>query len=96
MPMMKTFSLALALSLLALPASAACFADYKAKKDGPLRLHYGIVELDENRCSKEKTAPAVAERIAVDGWQLLAVISVFDKDGLEQRKTSAGDYFLRY
>ena len=31
---------------LAQPAQAAdCYADYKAKQDSPLRLHYGVMQL---------------------------------------------------
>jgi hypothetical protein len=30
------------------------------------------------------------------GWQLLNVLSVFDESGLEERKDSAGEYYLRY
>lgn len=77
------------------PASAACYADYKAKRDAPLRLHYGVVELSEAECSAAGAAAALAARLG-DGWQLLEVMSVFGDDGLEQRRASAGDYFLRY
>ena len=84
------------LSLLAAsPASAACYADYKAKRDAPLRLHYGVVALSEAECSPQGAASALAARLG-DGWQLLEVMSVFGDEGLEQRRASAGDYFLRY
>lgn len=81
--------------LAAAPASAACYADYKAKRDAPLRLHYGVVEVPEAECSPEGAAAALAARLG-DGWQLLEVMSVFGDEGLEQRRASAGDYFLRY
>lgn len=81
--------------LLAGPASAACYADYKAKQDDPLRLHYGIVQLSDDACDANSAAAALRDRLD-DGWQLLQVISVFDDEGLEQRKASAGEYFLRY
>jgi hypothetical protein len=31
-----------------------------------------------------------------DGWQLLEVESVFGPEGLDDRRESAGDFFLRY
>jgi len=34
-----------ALALMALPAQAECYADYKAKQDDPLRLHYGVAQV---------------------------------------------------
>lgn len=87
--------LAAAALLVAAPASAACYADYKAKRDDPLRLHYGVVQLPESACSESGAAAALASRLG-DGWQLLEVVSVFGDEGLEGRRASAGDYFLRY
>lgn len=78
------------------PVSAACFADYKAKRDNPLQLHYGVVELPQAACSPSAAGPEVARRIGADGWQLLAVVSVFDEAGLDARRDSAGAFFLRY
>jgi hypothetical protein len=87
------------LSSAALPAAAECFADYKAKRDDPLRLHYGVIALPDAACSdRDSAGEAIAARIGVDGWTLLAVVSVFGENGLEdeKRRESAGDYFLRY
>lgn len=77
------------------PAGAACYADYKAKRDDPLRLHYGVAEL-RGACSAESAAEELAPRLAADDWQLLNVLGVFEEAGLEERRDSAGDYFLRY
>ncbi len=77
------------------PAGAACYADYKAKRDDPLRLHYGVAEL-RGACSAESAAEELAPRLAADDWQLLNVLGVFEESGLEERRDSAGDYFLRY
>lgn len=81
---------------LAVPAGAACFADYKAKREAPLQLHYGVIELADRDCSREAAAAEIARRISGDGWQLLSVMSVFAEDGLAGRRDSAGAYFLRY
>ena len=91
------FSLALS-ALVAAPASAECFADYKAKQDNPLQLHYGVIALPDAACaSKEAAAPEIAGRIGRDGWTLLDVVSIFGASGLdEKRKESAGAYYLRY
>ena len=92
---MEKLILILAL-LSASPASAACYADYKAKQDNPLRLHYGVVELPDNACSVAAARGRIAARLRADGWQLLNVISVFDESGLAGRQSSAGPFFLRY
>jgi len=80
----------------ALPADAACYADYKAKQDNPLRLHYGVIELPDRACDRRGARAAVARRLSNQGWTLLNVLSIFGPEGLNERKSSAGDYFLRF
>lgn len=93
--------LAIALSALLLAAAAPalasekCYADYKAKQDNPLRLHYGVMRLD-GPCDRGAARSEVAARLSSEGWVLLNVLSVFGKDGLKERKDSAGRYYLRY
>lgn len=92
--MKKLCSILLAIGL-AQNASAACYADYKAKQDDPLRLSYGVVEIF-GACTVENSTSEIQSKISADGWTLLTVVSVFDESGLEQRKESAGEFFLRY
>ena len=77
-----------------------CFADYKAKQEDPLQLHYGIIELPEEMCpddpEDEDLIAQVMERIAAEGWMLLNVVSIFAEDGLAEREESAGEFYLRY
>lgn len=88
--------LTLMLVTIALPAAAAgCFADYKAKQDNPLRLHYGVAEIRGN-CTRGDAQTQLAQRLSARGWTLLNVISVFGDDGLAQRKDSAGTNYLRF
>ncbi len=92
-----TLVLSLAMAAAAPAAGAQCFADYKAKKGNPLQLQYGVIALSGNACASPAAArPEIAARIAKGGWTLLKVMSIFGKDGLAQRKDSAGAYFLRY
>lgn len=88
-------SAALVALCMAQPGMAAgCYADYKAKQDDPLRLHYGVAEVSE--CSKKAARAELTARLAPKGWTLLNVISVFDQSGLAERKDSAGPNYLRY
>lgn len=83
--------------LIASTAQAACFADYKAKQDNPLRLHYGVIALSDAACTRTAAARAeAAPRIAAAGWTLLNIVSTFGPDGLAERKENAGNYFLRF
>ncbi|MEM1067239.1 MAG: hypothetical protein AAF771_08590 [Pseudomonadota bacterium] len=86
-----------ALALAATAANAACYADYKAKQDSPLRLHYGVIQISDGACGSIDAAEAeVRGRLAGAGWELLNVMSVFDDAGLDQRKESAAEFFLRF
>ena len=92
---MPRLSLSLAaLALMALPAQAECYADYKAKQDNPLRLHYGVAQISQ--CSAGTAQSELKARLAAQGWTLLNIVSVFDDSGLAERKDSAGPFFLRY
>ncbi|ASM73778.1 MULTISPECIES: hypothetical protein [Roseobacteraceae] len=95
---MKHILLSLACAaMLAAPAAAQaadCFADYKAKKDAPLRLHYGVAQV--SACDRGTAQADLKNRLAANGWTLLQIVSVFGPEGLDQRKDSAGQYFLRF
>ena len=78
------------------PVAAECFADYKAKKDDPLRLHYGVAQVSDGACDPSAASGELAPRLADAGWTLLNVMSTFGPEGLDERKASAGDHFLRY
>ncbi|WP_299562444.1 hypothetical protein [uncultured Sulfitobacter sp.] len=78
------------------PAHAAdCFADYKAKQDNPLRLHYGVAEV-RGPCSPQAARAELTQRLGAKGWTLLTIVSVFGPEGLAQRRDSAGSNFLRF
>lgn len=86
------------IAALALPASvsaAECYADYKAKQDNPLRLHYGVIEL-QGACKRKPAKAEVSARLARNGWTLLNIMSVFGPEGLDQRRANAGNFFLRF
>lgn len=87
---------ALATLIAASPSQAAaeCYADYKAKQDSPLRLHYGVIAV--NSCTPGQASPEVSARLQAVGWTLLNVISVFGPEGLQERKADAGQFYLRF
>lgn len=88
---------AFALALAGGPAAAQCYADYKAKREPPLQLHYGVIELPAAACgSRAAASTETARRIARDGWSLLDLVAVFGPEGLAERERDAGRYFLRY
>lgn len=94
--MIRTILAAALAFALASPAAAECYADYKAKRDEPLKLHYGVAQVSDGNCSPGAAEGELVPRLAADGWTLLNVLSTFGPEGLEERKASAGAYFLRY
>lgn len=94
---MKRLILSTALAMvLAGPAAAECYADYKAKRDEPLQLRYGVAQVSDANCSAGAAEGELAPRLAAGGWTLMIVLSTFGPEGLEERKASADDHFLRY
>ena len=92
----KNVFIILFLYLFSTPVNSACFVDYKAKKNNPFQLHYGVMEVSSSQCTKSMAEKVVRKRIELGGWLLLGVITLFDETGLEIRKESAGKYFLLY
>jgi hypothetical protein len=93
--MKRIIPLTLVLIACSASAQAACYADYTAKRDDPLRLHYGVAEI-MGACTPEGAEVELTPRLAEGDWQLLSIEGVFDDAGLEERETSAGEYHLRY
>ena len=93
--LMRNLILAATMAL-AQPALAAdCYADYKAKQGNPLRLHYGVMQL-QGACQQGAARAEVSARLAAQGWTLLNVLSVFGPEGLNERRANAGEFFLRF
>ncbi|UWQ95972.1 hypothetical protein K3728_01645 [Rhodobacteraceae bacterium M385] len=92
----KPLLAALALSVLAAPLHAACYADYRARMDNPLRLHYGVIQVPDSACSVGAASGVISSRLAAQGWTLVNVSSVFDDSGLASRRSDAGQYYLRF
>ncbi|WP_323035066.1 hypothetical protein [Pararhodobacter sp.] len=95
---LKTILCALGASLvLALPASAECYADYRAQQSNPVRFHYGVVQLpDSVSCNAAAAASYLQPRLAQNGWTLSNVLSTFGPEGLGARRNNAGQYYLRF
>ncbi len=73
---MKQILLTLALaSLIAAPAQAACYAEYKAKSDSPLQLYYDVAQISPP-CTMASARAQLAGLLAARGLTLLKVLSV--------------------
>lgn len=94
--MKHAFFILAALLTFSSPAQAQnCYADYKAKQDDPLRLHYGVAQIS-GACSPGAAQAQLGPRLAAQGWTLLTIVSTFGADGLNERKQRAGSNYLRF
>lgn len=95
---MKTLIASFALAAaLATGAQAECFAEYKAKQDDPLRLHYGIMMIPENTCPGQQAAAGIlSPRLQAGGWTLLNIVGLSTTPPTDQQKANAGEFYLRY
>ncbi|MEZ5750634.1 MAG: hypothetical protein R3D60_01270 [Paracoccaceae bacterium] len=95
---LKTFALAAAFAVVAaLPASAACYAEYRAQKTSPLQFHVGVAQIADSSCGNPAAAAQeLGSRLGQNGWTLVDVLSTFTDEGLASRRQRAGQYFLRF
>ena len=56
-------------------AQAACYAEYKAKRDNPLELFYDVARIS-GPCTRANAAAQLRQQLAAQGLTLLKVISV--------------------
>lgn len=68
---------ALALSIPAM-AKATCLAEYKAKRDNPLELHYDVAQIG-GACTIRNARAQLADQLSRRGLTLLKVLSVSEK-----------------
>lgn len=59
-------------------ADAACYAEYKAKRDNPFELHYDVAQIS-GPCTIASARAQLAGLLAAQGLTLLKVLSVSQK-----------------
>lgn len=91
----RLLSAALVVFALALPGAAAadCYVHYKAKRDAPYGLHYGIVQV-YGSCPSNP-AGVVQSRISSGGWTVLNVVKVTTAPPSSREVSSAGSHYYR-
>jgi hypothetical protein len=72
-----------------------CFVLYKAKKDNPLKLHLGLMQV-KNACLGRNLESIVSNRLNSSGWLLLKIVNITENIETEKMKSDLGDYFFKY
>ncbi len=89
--------LALAATLaMALPASAACYAEYRASRQNPVQLAYGIAEIRGGACNAQAAAQYLQARLAQSGWTLQNVLSTVTSNSAPANSGYTGGHYLSY
>ena len=57
-------------------ASAACVAEYKAKRDNPTEFRHATMSVPDDKCSVGAAEAYVRSQLAASGWKLLAIVRV--------------------
>ncbi|WP_323769541.1 hypothetical protein [Antarctobacter sp.] len=91
----RGFAAALLLVTLALPSAAAadCYVHYKAKRNKPYGLHYGIVHVSGSCPSSPQRT--VQSRISSGGWSILNIVKVTTARPNSSEIASAGSHYYR-
>lgn len=90
------FSLVLCFTTLFSAAHAnECFVLYKAKKDNPLKLHLGLIQINDE-CASHDIEGITIQRLNSSGWKLLKIVKFTGKIEVEKMEKDLGDYFLKY
>lgn len=94
---LTTLALALGATLtLALPASAACYAEYRASRQNPVQLAYGVAEIRGGACNAQAAAQYLQARLAQSGWTLQNVLSTVDSNSAPANAGYTGGHYLSY
>lgn len=72
-----------------------CFVLYKAKKDNPLKLHLGLIQIN-GQCSDHDVEGITSKRLSSTGWKLLQIVTSSGNIDTKKMESDLGDYFLKY
>jgi len=73
---LRSLLAAMALTFAGTVAQAACIAEYKAVRDNPFDLTYGVMKVPGNTCTRAAVRPHVVSRLRSKGWNDIQIISV--------------------
>jgi hypothetical protein len=68
---------------------------YKAKKDNPLKLHLGLIQIN-GQCSDHDVEGITNKRLSSTGWKLLQIVTASGNIDTKKMESDLGDYFLKY
>jgi hypothetical protein len=82
--------------VLAIPASAACYAEYRASRQSPVQLAYGVAEIRGGACNAQAAAQYLQARLAQSGWTLQNVLSTVTSNSAPANAGYTGGHYLNF
>ncbi|MCB1387756.1 MAG: hypothetical protein KDK12_01150 [Rhodobacteraceae bacterium] len=85
-----------ALVALAAPAHAACYAEYRASRQNPVQLAYGVAQIPGGSCSAQAASQYLQSRLSRSGWTLQNVLSTVTSNSAPANSGYTGGHYLAY
>jgi hypothetical protein len=85
-----------AMVMLAVPAHAACFAEYRASRQNPVQLAYGVAQIPGGNCSAQAAAQYLQSRLSRSGWTLQNIVSTVSRNSAPANSGYTGGHYLSY
>ena len=76
--MLRIITLSTGLAMIAAGAHAACYVEYKAKRDNPLALFYDVTVVT-GPCRRAAVRPKLRAMLESQGLTLLKILSVTER-----------------
>ncbi|WP_127106179.1 hypothetical protein [Pararhodobacter zhoushanensis] len=82
--------------VMALPASAACYAEYRAQQQNPVQLAFGVAEIRGGSCDAQSAATYLRSALARSGWTLSNIVSTVSSNSAPGNSGYTNGHYLRF
>ena len=81
---------------MAMPASAACYAEYRAQQQSPVQLAFGVAEIRSGSCDAQSAAAYLRSALARSGWTLSNIVSTVSTNSAPGNSGYTNGHYLRF
>lgn len=93
----RTLILTLAtFTALAAPAHAACYAEYRAQRQNPVQLAFGVAEIRGGYCDASTAATYLRNALGRSGWTLSNIVSTVNRNSAPGNSGYTNGHYLRF
>lgn len=81
---------------LAAPAHAACYAEYRAQRQSPVQLAFGVAEIRGGACNAQAAANYLRNTLGRSGWTLSNIVSTVNSNSAPGNSGYTNGHYLRF